>query len=174
MSASRQLPARPNLEHLRNEAKQRLTALRQLDSSAQLADAQRELAREYGFASWGQLKAAVDRAERERVVAAARDGDVDTVRRALDRGFHPGTIDDVGRTLHQVAKTLRHTAVELLLREHQERDDRPDDYGDNASALHFAAQYAGLEVIRMLVDAGADVIGAGDDHQVGVLGWATC
>jgi ankyrin repeat protein len=26
----------------------------------------------------------------------------------------------------------------------------------------------------MLVEAGADVIGDGDDHQLGVLGWATC
>jgi len=31
-----------------------------------------------------------------------------------------------------------------------------------------------VAVVRMLVEAGADVIGAGDDHQLGVLGWATC
>ena len=41
MSAARQLPARPNLEHLRNEAKQRLDALRRDDASARLSDAQR-------------------------------------------------------------------------------------------------------------------------------------
>jgi ankyrin repeat protein len=40
--------------------------------------------------------------------------------------------------------------------------------------LHFAAEAADLDVIRLLVEAGSDVIGEGDDHQVGVLGWATC
>ena len=53
-------------------------------------------------------------------------------------------------------------------------DVRIRDYGDNASALHGAAQRASVAVVRMLVEAGADVIGAGDDHQLGVLGWATC
>jgi hypothetical protein len=27
--------------------------------------------------------------------------------------------------------------------------------------------------VRLLVEAGSDVIGKGDDHQLGVLGWAT-
>jgi ankyrin repeat protein len=31
-----------------------------------------------------------------------------------------------------------------------------------------------METIRLLVEAGADVDGNGDDHGVGVLGWATC
>jgi ankyrin repeat protein len=31
-----------------------------------------------------------------------------------------------------------------------------------------------LETVRILVEAGADVIGEGDDYEVGVLGWATC
>jgi hypothetical protein len=43
---SRQLPARPNLEHLRKQARVRLTQLRQHDPSAQLADAQHAVARE--------------------------------------------------------------------------------------------------------------------------------
>ena len=40
--------------------------------------------------------------------------------------------------------------------------------------LHFAAESADLAVVEMLVDAGSDIIGAGDDHHLGVLGWATC
>jgi ankyrin repeat protein len=62
--------------------------------------------------------------------------------------------------------------VRLLLEAGAAVDIR--DYGDNASALHFAAQAAGLEIVRALVEAGADVNGEGDDHQLGVLGWATC
>jgi len=242
--SSRQLPGRANLEHLRNEAKQRLRELRVRDATARLADAQLAVARAYGFASWRQLKAAVDDRDRERVFAAARAGDLPAVRASLERGFNPGTADGSGRTLHQIAKTLGHEQIELLLREYQERDERsedvrraveaiqhaaadgrtddlarlldarPDlldargvdlarqtalheaarndrmasvrvlldagadvrirDYGDNASALHFAAHFADLEIVRVLVEAGADVTGAGDDHGVGVLGWATC
>jgi ankyrin repeat protein len=241
---SPQLPDRANLEHLRNEAKQRLHALRRDDPGIQLADAQRLVARDYGFPSWRALKAAVDAAERERVFAAASAGDVEAVRRALAHGFHPGTTDGAGRSVHQIAKRAGHTALELLLREHQEREGRPSDvrqtvatihdaaaggradelrrrleahpelldargvdrlgetalhaatrgnhaacvrllleagaavdirdYGDNASALHFAAQAADPEIVQALVEAGADVNGEGDDHQLGVLGWATC
>jgi hypothetical protein len=57
---SRQLPPRPHLEYLRNEAKELLEVLQRQDSSAQLADAQHALAREYGFASWPALKASVE------------------------------------------------------------------------------------------------------------------
>jgi hypothetical protein len=45
---SRQLPPRPNLEYLRKEAKDLLEVLQRQDPSAQLADAQHALAREYG------------------------------------------------------------------------------------------------------------------------------
>ena len=54
---SRQLPARPNLEHLRKQSRELLALLRRGDPSVQLADAQHALAREYGFASWPKLKA---------------------------------------------------------------------------------------------------------------------
>ncbi|MBY0496995.1 MAG: hypothetical protein K2Y23_22530 [Cyanobacteria bacterium] len=57
---SRNLPSRPNLEYLKNEAKDRLDDLRRADPRAQLADAQFALAQEYGFASWPKLKEHVD------------------------------------------------------------------------------------------------------------------
>lgn len=57
---SRNLPARPNLEYLKNEAKDRLDDLRRADPRAQLSDAQFALAQEYGFASWPKLKEHVD------------------------------------------------------------------------------------------------------------------
>ena len=238
------LPPRANLEHLRNEAKQRLKTMQAQDPGARLAAAQLAIAREYGFASWRRLKAAVDEQDRERVFAAARAGDVDTIRRALDGGFNPGATDATGRTIHQIAKTLGHSDLELFMRQHQERDERRDevkravraiqeaaaegradelhrlldahpdlvdapgvtweqqtalhkaawknrlecvrvllehgadvgirDFGDNAYPLHFAAAEADLAIVRMLVDAGSDVVGEGDDHHLEVLGWATC
>jgi hypothetical protein len=57
---SRSLPARPNLEFLKNEAKDLLDALRRTDSEAQLSNAQFALSRDYGFASWPALKAHVE------------------------------------------------------------------------------------------------------------------
>lgn len=61
MGPSRALPARANLTHLRNEAKQRLKQMRRADPGAKLADAQQVTARRYGFASWRKLKAYVER-----------------------------------------------------------------------------------------------------------------
>jgi Glyoxalase superfamily protein len=56
---SRQLPPRPNLEHLKNQAKDLLDELKQTDPLAQLADALHAVAGAYGFASWPKLKAHV-------------------------------------------------------------------------------------------------------------------
>ena len=68
---SRDLPARPNLEYLKNEAKDRLGDLRRVDPRAQLADAQHALARDYGFASWPALKTHVDSLSTEGTSAIA-------------------------------------------------------------------------------------------------------
>src|SRR4051812_3848290 len=59
-AAARALPPRPNLEYLKNEAKRRLDAARASDPRAKLSDLQFQLAREYGFASWRDLKAQID------------------------------------------------------------------------------------------------------------------
>jgi hypothetical protein len=57
---SRELPAHPNLEHLKNQAKELLRERRQHHRRATLASAQHALAREYGFKSWRALKAHVE------------------------------------------------------------------------------------------------------------------
>lgn len=57
---SRNLPARPNLEYLKNEAKDLLDVMQRSDAAVRLADAQHALAKEYGFASWPKLKAHVE------------------------------------------------------------------------------------------------------------------
>ena len=56
---SRQLPARPNLEYLKKQAKALLEDLTRADPNTKLADALHALAREYGFVSWPALKAHV-------------------------------------------------------------------------------------------------------------------
>jgi hypothetical protein len=55
------LPDNPNLDHLRRQAKDLLAGLRDSDPHASLADAQASLAEQYGFRTWTDLKAEVDR-----------------------------------------------------------------------------------------------------------------
>jgi ankyrin repeat protein len=40
--------------------------------------------------------------------------------------------------------------------------------------MHWAAAAGALDAVRLLADAGGDVIGHGDDHDLEVIGWATC
>src|SRR5713226_818805 len=54
--APRPLPDGPNLRHLKDQAKDLLKA----GAAASLADAQFQIARLYGFASWPKLKAHVE------------------------------------------------------------------------------------------------------------------
>lgn len=55
------LPDNPNLDHLRQQAKDLLAGLRDADPTATLTQAQAALAEQYGFRTWTDLKAEVDR-----------------------------------------------------------------------------------------------------------------
>jgi hypothetical protein len=55
------LPDNPNLEQLREQAKERLVIIRTHAPDARLSDAQFALARDYGFPGWRALKAHVER-----------------------------------------------------------------------------------------------------------------
>ncbi len=57
---SRRLPARPNLEDLKKQAKASLREARQHTPLTRLSDVQHALAREYGFATWPALRAHVE------------------------------------------------------------------------------------------------------------------
>jgi ankyrin repeat protein len=162
---ARALPERASLEHLKNEAKQRLKALRRQNPQAKLAAVQLALAREYGFASWRRLKAHVDqvdptRRERKRVFDAARAGDVETVRRAFDAGFDPATTDDDGRTIHQIAKADRHEAIELLARDVQGGETRSPEVRQAVDAILEAANQGHVDELARLLDTHPELIDA--------------
>jgi hypothetical protein len=105
---SRQLPANPNLEHLKNQAKELLRNFQQGAADAKerfaslsasyagagpkLADALHVVAREYGFTSWPKLKEYVESLTRilspaESLSAAIRASDADKTARMLEN--HP-------------------------------------------------------------------------------------
>jgi hypothetical protein len=95
------LPDNPDIAHLRQQAKDLLAGLRDTDPTTSLAAAQRSLARQYGFPSWPDLKAEVDRMRGRADVADPADA------RAVADAFGLGDVtgdmrsmarpDDMGR-----------------------------------------------------------------------------
>jgi ankyrin repeat protein len=131
---------------------------------------------------------------------AARNGDATTLATLLDR--HPDKLHvrlpPYGMSLlhiasqgSQGAQGARGSQVENL--ENPENPENPENHlavldlllrrgldpntrenGDNTTAMHWAAAAGSLDLVRRLSDSGGDVIGDGDDHQLAVIGWATC
>ena len=181
------LPARPDLDHLRRQARDLLRAAQAGDTKAadrisavsarlNLAAAQLAVAREYGFASWARLKAAVE--ERDR----------DMAERA-EQFCQLSVRDWSGKAKKMLAETPElasysfATAVVLGDAERVRRDLARDpglvarrDERWGWTALHAVcasrwhrldpARAAGLEqVARLLLDAGADPQGRTGDGE---------
>ena len=170
------LPEAASLDWLRKQAKRRLLELREKDPSAKLADAQFAIARQYGFGSWRALKAHVDSLSvKGRLFAAAEEGDLATLTALLEESpelSHAREEPYGGTLLHAAARGGQVALVELLLQRGLDVNAR--DQGDNASPMHWAAGAGHPAVVRVLADAGGDVVGEGDDHELQVIGWATC
>lgn len=106
----------------------------------------------------------------DRFWAACATGNVETLRRMLrDNPTLVRERTPEGSTALHLA--VRHPeALTLLIGSGADPNVR--DAGDNASPLHFAAAAGLIESVRILLDAGADVHGAGDLHKGDVIGWA--
>jgi hypothetical protein len=125
---SRKLPERPNLEHLRKQAKELLRTM----PRGKLADAQHALANEYGFSTWATLKTHVESlsltpAEAFKIEVCASDAA--RVRELLER--HP----------------------ELRAR----INDPLPNYGFGTHALFAAVQRSDRATIDVLLAAGAEI-----------------
>ena len=175
-SPASSLPGAPSLEWLRKEAKRRLAGLRETNPRARLADAQVDLARQYGFPSWRALKAHVDSLTIEgEAVHAARRGDIARLGSLLEANpaLQRLTVPPYAWTLlHVAAHAGQLAVVDLLLARGMDPDAR--ERGDNTCAMHWAAAAGRADIVQRLIDAGGDVIGHGDDHELEVIGWATC
>jgi ankyrin repeat protein len=78
----RRLPERPDVRHLKDQAKDLLRA----GQAASLADAQFQVARQYGFASWPKLKAHVESLQTVgRLKQAIDSNDVERVKQMMTR-----------------------------------------------------------------------------------------
>ena len=156
-------------------------------SDLALHDAQSAIAREYGFASWNALRDEVETRTRsvdpapksrnidEHIIEIARKGDAAALAALLDE--HPDKLHlkvppYEASLLFPAAQSGSAAAVELLLRRGLDVNYREN--GDNTYAMHWAAAQGDLDMVRLLADAGGDVIGDGDDHALSVIGWASC
>jgi ankyrin repeat protein len=155
---SRELPAKSNLEHLKNQAKDLLRNFEQGDAAAKerfvgvsltgqpkLADALHAVAREYGFPNWPKLKEHVESLTRiltpaEQLTAAIRKTDADKVARLLEN--HP---------------ELKTTINEPLA-----------NYGAGLTPLLAAVQHTDSKTIDVLLGAGADIHVRSRDEKGGI------
>lgn len=146
--STRQLPTRPNLEHLKKQARVLLreslagdaaAAERFRDAGVQfsaaqpkLADALHAIAREYGFDTWASLKGHVESSSEDPVQAltgAVRANDAALVRQVLKR----------------------HPALKSRL------DEPLPNFGFDAPALIGAVNHGNREMVDVLLDEGADI-----------------
>lgn len=146
--STRQLPDRPNLEHLKKQARVLLRESLEGDAAAaerfraagvdlsarppKLADALHAIAREYGFDTWAGLKGHVESSSEDPVEALTR------AVRANDAAL-----------LRQVLK--RHPVLKSRLNEPL------PNYGFEAPALIGAVNHGNREMVDVLLEAGADI-----------------
>jgi hypothetical protein len=156
------LPPQPHIDWLKKAAKEQLAALRMHDASAKLHQAQLAVANDYGFQSWRALKARVDTLSLDgQIIAAVKEGRARDLDKLLAQ--HPRKIvvtgSDWNRPLLHIAAGQGHLdCVNVLLRRGFDIGTR--DKFDNATALHWAAQFGTVEVVKRLIDKGADIDGS--------------
>jgi Ankyrin repeats (3 copies)/Ankyrin repeats (many copies)/Ankyrin repeat len=140
------LHARANLEHLKNEAKQRLKTMRSDNSAARLSEAQLLVARGYGFPNWRKMKSYVDALNNvgERLINAVRDSDLKTIREVLDR--HPELVK-ANTEIDQCA---------LMPMDCEGAPAKPREML-TLQLLHLAIIRGNIDVLRLLIESGADV-----------------
>jgi Ser/Thr protein kinase RdoA (MazF antagonist) len=100
------LPDNPSLDHLRRQARDLLAGMRDAQPEASLADAQRSLAQQYGFRTWTDLKAEVDR------VRGRADFAADAVAQAIAARFALGQVSGPMRSLARADEIGRPWSLE--------------------------------------------------------------
>ena len=167
------LPERASYDYLKKLAKERLVLLRAAKPATKLADAQRAIAREYGFASWRALKAELDRRREPESRHSCRRAEPETSRRCASScrtipgsrasASPPAVMDCTSRFAILTHCGSSSPMAPIQTCAISATTPRP---------LHLAAANAELESVRVLLDAGADAQGTGDVHNGDVIGWA--
>jgi ankyrin repeat protein len=154
------LPERPNLRHLKDQAKDLLKS----GAAESIADAQFKIARQYGFASWPKLKAHVESLEEIGQLKNAIDtDDLDRVRMLMTHNpnLHTTPMDRRGRkplTLAAECRVPRDAPVPRLAIAKWMIENGSDVRQDHDYPLARAAlaDYR-IPMMELLVSHGADV-----------------
>jgi ankyrin repeat protein len=167
----RRLPAHPSLEQLGKQAKDLLeqyragdpravTEVRQYERAPELAhqfalnDAQRVLARAYGFQSWPKLKAFVDGVNVARLADAAKAGDISLARTLLHSRPELVNMDmsagDEHRALHYAVLRRDAAMVRLLMEAGADARKGIFPHRDATSALVIARDRGYTEIVAVI------------------------
>ena len=175
MSAARsprRLPEQPNLEQLRKQAKDLLkrycsddpetvTEVHRLERNPSLAgftltDAQRVLARSYGFQSWPRLKAFVDGTNIARFAEAVNQGDMAQVRTMLADRPELVSMDRAGndehRAIHYAVLRQDPAMVRLLMEAGADARKGIYPHRDATTALGLAQARGFAEIVAIIED----------------------
>jgi ankyrin repeat protein len=167
---TRRLPKQPSLEHLRKQAKDLLEQYRAGDSAAvaevqqferrpnpaafALNEAQRVLARAYGYESWPKLKAFIDGANIARLAEAVQAGDAARVRMLLSARPELVATDMAGndehRVLHYAVLRRDATMVKLLMEAGADARKGIYPHRDATSALTIAKDREYGEIVAVI------------------------
>ncbi len=167
---TRHLPSQPSLEQLRKQAKELLEHYRAGDSAAltevarfehhpdpssfSLHDAQRVLARSYGYESWSKLKAFVDGVNVAKLVEAVQSGDLPQVRSLMHARPELVNMDvsasDEHRALHYAVLRRDAVAVRLLMEAGADARKGIFPHRDATSALALASDREYAEIVAII------------------------
>ena len=181
-SPTRQLPSQPSIEQLSKQAKELLRSVRAAESKAiaevrtferepdfanfKLADAQRVLARAYGFLSWRQLKRHIDSLDINEFCQAVSQGDMNRVRELANTRPELVHIDrgDERIALHipVLAQDAEMTALLMELGSDARRGFWP--HREATSALAIARDRGYTEILQIIEDAEAKRADQGIDR----------
>jgi ankyrin repeat protein len=168
-SRARRLPEHPNLEQLKKQAKELLQNFRSgaPDAVAEvrqferepiadfaLSDAQRVLARAYGFPSWPKLKAFVDGANIARFVEAAKNGEMAQVRSMLANRPELVSMDtsesNEHRAIHYAVLARNAAMVRLLMEAGADARKGIYPHRDATSALAIARERDYTDIVEVI------------------------
>ncbi|GAA0808914.1 OmpA family protein [Spirilliplanes yamanashiensis] len=156
------LPDNPSLDHLRRQAKDLLAGLRDSAPAATLAEAQASLAGQYGFRTWADLKAEVDRRRGRADVA-----DPGLARRIAER-FALGAVAGEMRSVSRPDEMGRRWVLETERGRWAPRtvdDVYPVTDGEDNAQFQEAAARAGVVVPAPVRSAAGAVVEEIDGHR---------
>ena len=166
---TRTLSSRPDLEQLKRQAKDLLRAFHAQDPDAvnevtvhyhgadpstfALHDAQLALARAYGFDSWPKLKAFVDGATVQRLIAAVQAADEDEVERLLRARPELARMSHANLgILHHAVLTNAPSIVRILMVHGADARGGIYPHRDATTAHAIAVQRGCTEIVRIIED----------------------